>query len=547
MGACSDFSFTGDLHLLDRLHAVQEAAYDPDNACFEGTRSKFLGSILTLLRDKSNLNSVWVYGVAGTGKSAISNSVASILDCEKLLGGCFFFKHDIPDLRSPLKVLPTLSRSLAQAYTPYQSHVLSVLGEDADIAGKRLKSQLAALFPKSLPVEPPKQPFIFVVDGLDECGVAEDRTKIVACLLEMTQNIPWLKVFMTSRPTYEIQQAFRESDDDESSQPQLVDSLDLNAADDVEADIYKYNETWIKRVPKLRKKWRQPELLRNLTERACGLFIWSSTVRKYVSDALDCNIALEEILDQTSASAEGPFAALDELYRFVLEQVQGDKLVIKIALGVLACTAKHQPLIPTGLYDLIPAGATNSGLTQIALDSIIERLRSVLYIDEDAGGLVRVCHPSFLDFLISKERADRFWINPSELNAEIFRRCMCLMDDGLRFNICKLESASVPNSEIPNLQQKKEDNIPASLQYSCLYWLEHLLDARDVYDIHEDSAQSLVSGFLCDVKVLFWLELLSLLSKVKAGINILNRCIKAYPVSPVFCTLQLTPLNPLRK
>ena len=297
--------------------------------------------------------------------------------------------------------------------------------------------------PKDHFVETPEHSFIFVVDALDECGEARDRAAIGACLLQLTRNIPWLKVIVTSRPTYEIQQVFEETGDDEGSQHQLVKSFDLNAADDVEADIYKYNETWMKRVRNLAAKWREPEWLHILTDRACGLFIWSSTVDKYVSEALDSNIALEQVLNQTNAHAEGPFSTLDELYLFVLEQARGDKLIIKKALGVFACTAKHRPLTPKSLYDLLPAGSLDDGLSQIALESTLERLRSVLHIDTGAGGVVRVCHPSFLDFLNSKERAGIFWMDPSELNAEIYRRCMHLMDKGLKFNIPLLPKLSM--------------------------------------------------------------------------------------------------------
>lgn len=485
------------------------------------------------MKDKSSSNTVWVYGVAGSGKSTISTSVASNLNKEGFLGGCFFFERDIPDLRAARKVLPTLSRSLAQIHAPYRKHVLSVLDEDAEIAGKPPKLQLAALFPKDLSIDAPERHLVFVVDALDECGEAQDRATIGACLLEITQNIPWLKVVVTSRPTYEIQQVFEETEEEEDSQHQTVECIDLNAADDVEADIYRYNETWVKHVRKLAKKWRQPEWLRALTERASGLFIWSSTVAKYVSEALDSNIALEQVLNQTKAPAKGPFATLDELYRFVLEQVRGDKLIIKKALGILACTAKHRPLTPRGLYDLLPAGSLDDGLSQTALESILERLQSVLYRDMGAGGVVRVCHPSFLDFLNSKERAGAYWTDPSELNAMIYRRCMHLMDKGLRFNICKLESTSILNSKVPNLRQKIESNIPSSLQYACIYWMDHLLDARDVYDVQEASVQSTVARLLCDIKALFWLEVLSLLAEVKAGISILTHCMKVYEVCQV--------------
>ena len=96
------------------------------------------------------------------------------------------------------------------------------------------------------------------------------------------------------------------------------------------------------------------------------------------------------------------------------------------------------------------------------------------------------------------------------------------MDKGLRFNICKLESASVLNSKVPNLRQKIETNIPASLQYGCIYWMDHLLDARDIYDVQEASVQSTVARLLCDIKALFWLEVLSLVQGLTKGLDTLR-------------------------
>lgn len=122
-------SGTDELQLLDRLKSVSEANYDPEHGCLEGTRSKFLNTVIAKLRSVSNDPlACWVHGVAGTGKSTISATVADRLDKAGLLGGCFMFKRDIPELRDPRRVLPTLSRSLAQIYAPYRKHVLTGKG-----------------------------------------------------------------------------------------------------------------------------------------------------------------------------------------------------------------------------------------------------------------------------------------------------------------------------------------------------------------------------------------------------------------------------------
>ena len=151
------------------------------------------------------------------------------------------------------------------------------------------------------------------------------------------------------------------------------------------------------------------------------------------------------------------------------------------------------------------------------------------------SGVVRVCHPSFLDFLNSEERAGSFWTDPATLNVKLFQQCLRLMNHNLRFNICQLNSAYVLNSEVRDLRERILANIPESLQYSCVHWMDHLLSAEAPL-AQEASVRAAIREFLRSIKSLFWLEALSLTKELKAGINALGHCLRAYDVSvsPVY-------------
>lgn len=521
--------------LLDTLNPVSNAVYyDPNRGCLEGTRKKVLSDILGKLESSGNdPTACWVRGPAGIGKSTVSISLAEILKKSGRLGGCFIFDRNIPERREPRNVLPTLAHSLALVYPPYRDHVISVLESDREIAKKSTVEQLSFLFPSNK-IKVPDAPLVIVVDALDECAMderlesdgASARAALATRLVEMAKSVPWLRVVITSRPITEIFEAFRE--DGNRSYP--VTSFDLNTAVDVWNDIYRFNEAWLKDLSarRLDSKWTEHESLWRLTDRANGLFIWSSTVRDYVRKEFDCNVALDKIMEKTEMEPDQAFATLNKLYQFVLEQVGGDGQVLKAALGVLASTTRNKPLTQDALFEIVPHKLRQKRLTKTALDTIFQRLQSVLYIDEN--GIVCICHPSFLDFLNSEDCAGDFWTDPAKINAELFHQCIYLMRSNLKFNICKLDSAYVPNREVEDLQTRVTTNIPESLQYSCVYWMDHLLLAKETGIILDASIRAMLRDFLCSIKSVFWLEAMSLMEKVNAATDALSHCFHSFDV-----------------
>ncbi|KAH8119577.1 hypothetical protein DFH11DRAFT_1697678, partial [Phellopilus nigrolimitatus] len=513
-----------ELDWLNRLNPVISAHYDPKHSCLSGTRVDLLQEIGDWATTQGQTSKLfWMHGIAGSGKSTIASSVASMSYDNKCLAGCFFFKRDIPERRNPQSLFPSLAYSLAILFKPFRDAISQVLQTDPVIAGKAVSLQFEALFNGPISKcsqSSPLKTIIMVIDALDECGESQDRSMVASYLTQLANLAPWLKVFVTSRSNSEIHDQF-----DNMTRLTRVYKLDLNSIDAVQ-DIYNFTESRLKTINGLEPKWLQEEKIRALSDRAAGLFIWISTVAEFIRVELDKDTALQEIIEGTSEPGDGPEATLDTLYRFVLQGVKGSKRSqqsLKMILGVVVSTARNRPLPVSGIFHLLPKDPPNYIIPEQAIHTLLKNLQSVLYEDSAIGGAIRVCHPSFLDFMSSELRSGPFWTNPIEVNSEMATRCLQIMGSQLKFNMCKLESSHVPNKDITDLQHKVSYHIPQSLQYSCRYWMDHWHISHPGVNVTGHREHNLVQNILCQPKALFWLEALSLMGELKSSIDILDK------------------------
>ena len=101
---------------LGRLQVAKGAAFDSyDNQhaeCLPGTRVKLLEEIEDWTRLPDGKCIFWLNGMARTGKSTISRTVAGRLKQQHLLGASFFFKRGEGDRGTAKKLFPTLAEQL---------------------------------------------------------------------------------------------------------------------------------------------------------------------------------------------------------------------------------------------------------------------------------------------------------------------------------------------------------------------------------------------------------------------------------------------------
>lgn len=506
-----------ELDLLEKkLKPVLTARSSQGHACLEGTRTKPLEEIMAWsARMEALLKLFWLHGLAGSGKSSIAATVCEMLESKGMLAGTFFCKRDIPNQREPRLILPSLSYTLALLHKPYSDCVLKALEKEPDVSTRPVNFQLSTLFLSpfselSLQQSSRDKPIVLVIDALDECGDVESRSQIAKCLCKIAALADWLKVFVISRPLPVLAREF-------SSNNALCLDLNTISADN---DIMVYTKSCLKELvdaQSLDRKWLNDDTVADLSRRACGLFIWMSTVTRFIRGHYDQDDAMEMLLSDQHSD---PGSSLDSLYRAVIQNSRGGKEAVNLplmraALGTIYSTSKNEPLSADGLYDLIPTLGRKAKFSRAALKAIIGDLRSVLYEDSSKGNVIRVCHPSFLDFIGSSERCGEYWTNPEHLNQAIIEICLNLMRTKLKFNICELESSYAANKDITELEWKVYKYIPESLRYCCLYWIMHYTKAND------GTVKALILEVFRSPLVLYWLEVLSLINGLKKGVEAL--------------------------
>ncbi|KAI5117028.1 hypothetical protein M0805_001544 [Coniferiporia weirii] len=392
---------------LQRLHPAERAFYDLEGVCLEGTRESVFERVREWVDSDSKL--FWLHGVAGSGKSSIANSVAHMF--EKRLFGCFFCKRDDPERRSSKKVLPTLAYHFSKWHRKYRTDILSVIeGKDEPKLSQGLQWQFDLLIKQPLEsmsatdAEPPLKPLIVVIDALDECGDEPgSRSQIAEFLVKLAVVVPWLKVFVTSRPLAEFPEVF-------SKCKTLSISSELDDTQ-VQDDILRYTRHLAGRL----SVQIGEDQIGALVAKASGLFIWTSTVFKYIRDQYDVQEAIEDILSSSAGEHE---TALVSMYTTVIDSACGGQRkteIIKTILGIIACTAKYRPLPESAFIHFLSSQGYTFG--QNTLTTIINSLQSVLYRDNSRGGAIRVFHPSFLDFINEKSHSKVYWVNPASINS----------------------------------------------------------------------------------------------------------------------------------
>lgn len=458
--------------------------------------------------DEDRYKVFWLHGMAGSGKSSAANTVADLVEKagDKFDLSCFFCKRDDPELSNPLNVLPTLSYSFTQQHGSYRGAVFDLLNtpKGASIHTSDIKKQFDLLFKEPLvKTADPFRPHVVVVDALDEC---RDPKAVAECILLLAKAAPWIKVFVTSRNETEIRDVFSEDTD--------CLATNINEEVDVNADIRRFIST----------RWRQIKHLQlsdeevdRLVTQAAGLFIWCSTLFKYLEGKFDPKQRLMPIL-----TGHAPGNALDQLfglYESILKSAVSDEqdtVFMRTLLGIIYVSAANRPLPEKSLAEFMQAGPNANGVTCGAVQSCINALHAVLYKDSQMQGAIRVLHPSFLDFLRQKVKSGVNWRRPENLHELMFRGCIAALK-GLRFNICGLHDASVLNRNLPDLRTRISQSISLALQYGSLFWFTHLSNAKLT---PTGDVQIAVSDLMCTKKALFWLEVMSLLDAVGQSIAI---------------------------
>ncbi|KAM0328366.1 hypothetical protein ACHAPQ_007123 [Fusarium lateritium] len=127
-----------------------DASYDSASEsvnprCLPDTRVELLDAVLYWAKDEAAQSIFWLNGMAGTGKSTVSRTLAESLASNGQLGGSFFFKRSQGDRGTSKMLFTTIAAQLATT-TPGIAHFIrDAIDADASIGDKGLKQQFDKL------------------------------------------------------------------------------------------------------------------------------------------------------------------------------------------------------------------------------------------------------------------------------------------------------------------------------------------------------------------------------------------------------------------
>jgi hypothetical protein len=472
----------------------------------EDTRKSRLKEIADWVASKSkeedllHRNTSWIYGLPGIGKTSLAHSICARLHDQRQLAGAFFCRRDDPNLSEPKNVLPTLIHKLAETFPPFRRIVADYLRNDPHLTPESMKDSLFLDLLDKLRKRP-NGSLVFVIDAFDECGDDRSRPRLLKLLTGATTRASWLKIIITSRPEADIRRFFGGLT--QSSYLGYDLATDEEASGDLRAfarsEFEPVAEKWYLPAP-----WPEESLFDRIMFRANGLFIFIKTLVLALEDCADPT----EFLKATSEEAGAGLKPLYGLYSNILNsRIVHHRAEFQRVTGVVLSVAPYR----------VPCEETIAELAGVGPNLVrkwVDDLSSLLYRDEGTNGGIRVRHLSISDFLVSDDCPCDYRMNPRDANVQLGIVCLKTMARQLRFNICGLEDSRLANADIKDLPSRIIENISDCLQYSSLYWSNHLCFARDNNDRRVwESLEEFFEGLY----PLFWIEVLSILGMVPIG------------------------------
>ncbi|KAJ3561698.1 hypothetical protein NPX13_g8846 [Xylaria arbuscula] len=441
--------------VLDKLPIATGAAFDShaeehNPVCLPGTRVDHLNQISEWIEDPAAKAVFWLNGMAGTGKSTISRTLARSSSDRGQLGASFFFKRGEGDCGRALKFFTTIIAQLIQREPALMSQVKSAIENDPAIFDKALREQF-----KQLMLEPLTRlssrdrkvdVLVIIVDALDECDRDEDIQLIIyllSCAANTTRSLR-LRMFLTSRPELPVRLGFHDIKGTyqdlilhEIEQPIIQRDLSIYFRHELAKIRSKYNKS----VPKhrqLQSSWPLQSDFQILVDMATPLFIFAATVCRFLADRRTGtpDIKLQNILEHHTKSQE---SNLDATYLPVLQ---------KLLIG-MPNSEKNQVLRLfkrlVGSIVLLADSLSTAALARLldipktAIDNQLDHLHSVLSIPSSSNGSIRLLHLSFRDFLIDPSKCSQypFWVDEKEGHKQLAANSLHVMNEALQTDILR--------------------------------------------------------------------------------------------------------------
>ena len=483
--------------------------------CLPETRMDILQDLfVSLTVPNPSHNIIWLHGPAGSGKSAILNTLDQYFSRLRRCGAFLFWDRNDAVNSEPHRVIRTLAYQLACFNPTFADTLASLVNAEPDIMRSSLDGGFRRLVQEpltSLANRDDLGPIIIILDALDECGTVETRQKLLDVLSVRLAKLPkTFRLLIASRDEPEIRVSLSRLD---------IDERDIQA--NHESTKYDISRLFQRRLVSdapafggyhLPSGWPGDAIIKRLVDLAQGLFIWASTSIRFIESGHPQN-RLKKVLDATAYGE--PYRKLDKLYHIALahpfdlhDQTELD--AVQSILG--AIVVAREPLTDEQLSRLLR-------LELGVVRGILSRLRPLL--QWSGGKPAQPLHASFTDFLCDPKRCDdpQWHIDTTSHHNDLASFCFRVMRQDLKFNICGIETSHRRHVEIEGIQERIDQAITCVLMYASQYWADHLELGSSAPD------SSLMDGVM-DFMIyrhLYWIEVFSLKNQMSRIFGILRK------------------------
>ena len=492
-----------------KLAHVTSHRVDALPSCHPGTRVIVSLDIMDWILDQDSQTSriFWLNGMAGTGKTTIAKSIALWALSKGLLGASFFFSQRAQEeaLRTASVVIPTLACQLSMFNDELEARICEAVEKQSTIANENFHTQaeclLTDIFNSSTSTGPTNMPLI-VLDAFDECSNSNRQAnQLLQELVKAINNhkLP-LKLLITSRPENHIRQSLGFLKEGQLILHNIEEKI-------IKEDIRLYLTETFRRTGErfsLALDWVSDEQLDMLTKRSGNLFVYASTVIRFVNSehSADPREQLRRIL-QTSNSPKSAYSELDRLYKEVLitlfDQMKDDDETATEFRNLLGFLCLARDSVSPQLLDRLLGWNNGTSLARLI------HLAAVIVAPSDNEGDIIIYHPSFPEFITDANRCPERMLHIDTPEYETFFALKCLEV----LNDDPFLARTTPETRIA-----KELAIPRHVRYATLHWATHL----SVANIQATSLKEILASFAMS-HVLRWLELLSVLHSVSVGVT----------------------------
>ncbi|KAH7628106.1 hypothetical protein B0T09DRAFT_290044 [Sordaria sp. MPI-SDFR-AT-0083] len=465
-------------------------------------------------RDDSQHQLLWIKGDPGKGKTMLLCGIINELDQGSTANAhhCnvayFFCQATDSRINNATAVL----RGLIYVLSDQQPSILSHVRSEYDRAGEGLFKDpntwdaLSRIFTNILQDQDLRTTYL-IIDALDEC--VEEQSQLLGLIAQEPSGSSQVKWIVSSRNWPRIEKGLR------VATTKLIVSLELNAKSVTTAvDAFiRYKVDQLKEYNLATKRAVYDYLHSN----AQNTFLWVALVCQALADEEVEEWHVQEILRTFPPGLDALYARMKQ----IIISLPRDSGLCKDILAVTAIV--HRPISLHELATLIKL-PNNIRNNPEFLEAIIGLCGSFLTLRDQT---VYFVHQSAKDFLLGNasdkagnQALETFkWIFPSgkeDVNYTIFSRSLDAMSTTLRRDIYGLRAPGFPSDKV---QVPNPDPL-ATVRYSCVYWVDHLcysVSSTNTKRHNPLQDNGVVHTFL-ETKYLYWLEALSLLQAMPAGV-----------------------------